>query len=236
MITPTVHFRDVVVAIKGTTILHNINFQAYPGRVHVVLGANGAGKSTLFKTMLGLIPPTSGDIFIKGQPFSRNMLRLFGASINEPALYEHLSAIENIHIHCLALRLPKSEGQRCLATVGLADTARKKVRSFSTGMKARLALAIALLGEPEILLLDEPQNGLDPQGIAELRQLLRDFAKEGNTVIISSHQLGEVTQLADDITVIFEGNVRYSGKAAALTATTDLESAYFQLVPEGEHS
>lgn len=234
MTTSTICFRDVSVSLGGARILSSVSFEAFPGRVHVLLGANGAGKSTLLKTLVGLVPTDGGSVFINGRPFDRTMLRLVGASINEPALYPHLSAVENIYVHCLALNVPKSEGQRCLSVVGLVDTGKKKVRSFSTGMKARLALAIAFLGNPEILLLDEPQNGLDPHGIVELRQLLQNYAEARKTVIVSSHQLGEVTRLAHDITIIANGSVLYSGAAAQLV-NDDLESVYLRLLEGGEH-
>ena len=125
--------------------------------------------------------------------------------------------------------LPDSEIDRVLAIAGLHGVGRKKAKSFSTGMKARLALAQALLGNPEILLLDEPQNGLDPQGIVELRNLLKNLAAAGHTIFVSSHQLGEVVHLAHDITVLNEGVIRYSGALSELAPNGKLEEEFFRL-------
>lgn len=227
---------DVAVDIRGTRILSSVSFSASPGRVHAVLGPNGAGKSTTFKALLGLIPISTGSVRIFGEPLRKEHLASIGASINGPALYSHLTARENLQVHSSLLGLPSSEIDRVLPIVGLSDTGRKKTRTFSTGMKARLALAIALLGNPRILLLDEPQNGLDPQGIADLRTFLQRWAAEGNTVIVSSHQLGEIARLAHDITVIKHGTTLFSGPATTLANHGNLEKAFFQLTGEkGEH-
>ena len=155
-------------------------------------------------------------------------------------MYGHLTARENLKVHTLLLGLPDAEIDRVLELVGLSETGRKKAKSFSTGMKARLALAIAMLGSPKILLLDEPQNGLDPQGIADLRVFLKEWAQRGGTVVVSSHQLGEIARLADDITVIESGKTVFSGTADHLIQGGDLESRFFHLthqlpnVAEGE--
>ena len=177
---------------------------------------------------------------ILGEPLNAGHRRDIGASINGPALYGHLTARENLKVHTLLLGLPDADIDRVLELVGLSETGRKKAKSFSTGMKARLALAIAMLGSPKILLLDEPQNGLDPQGIADLRVFLKEWAQRGGTVVVSSHQLGEIARLADDITVIESGKTVFSGTADYLTQGGDLESRFFHLthqlpdVAEGE--
>ena len=133
------------------------------------------------------------------------------------------------------LGLPESEIERVVAIVGLNGAGKKKAKSFSTGMKARLALAQALLGDPEILVLDEPQNGLDPQGIVELRELLQKLAGAGHTVIVSSHQLGEIVHLAQDITILAQGTIRYSGSLKNLAPSGQLEPEFFRLTsPDGE--
>ena len=200
------------------------------------MGRNGAGKSTAFKTILGLVPVTSGAVNILGEPLNAEHRRHIGASINGPALYGHLTARENLKVHTLLLGLPDAEIDRVLELVGLSETGRKKAKSFSTGMKARLAM----LGSPKILLLDEPQNGLDPQGIADLRVFLKEWAQRGGTVVVSSHQLGEIARLADDITVIESGKTVFSGTADHLIQGGDLESRFFHLthqlpdIAEGE--
>lgn len=136
-------------------------------------------------------------------------------------------------VHCHLLGLSRSEAERALAAVGLNTRDRKRAAQFSTGMKARLALAIAMLGEPEILLLDEPQNGLDPQGIVELRGLLRAWAARGGAVLVSSHQLGEVAHLADDLTVLAQGRDQYSGPLAKFAPQGKLEERFLELTQGG---
>lgn len=221
-----IEIQGISVALGGTTILEDLSLRVYPGRVHALLGRNGAGKSTTFKALLGLIPVQSGTISVFGGPVSQESLKQIGSSINGPALYDHLSARDNLKIHASLLGLPKSEIDRVLTLVGLSQTGKKKARSFSTGMRARLALAIAMLGSPPILILDEPQNGLDPQGISDLRQFLKQWAHAGGTVLVSSHQLGEVSRLADDITVINGGTTVFSGTADEFRQGGDLEARF----------
>lgn len=218
---------DVRVSFGDQKVLKGVTLTTAPGRVHALLGPNGAGKSTLMSVLLGLIEPDAGSVELMGLPFDRALLRHVGASINDPAFYGHLSARDNLRVHTTLLGLPDSEADRVLALVGLQSAGKKKAGKFSTGMKGRLALAQALLGEPELLLLDEPQNGLDPQGIAHLRAYLRDYARAGRTVLVSSHQLGEVLHMADDATVIAGGQVRFAGELAELGP--DLEGSFFRL-------
>nr|VDG62253.1 mutacin ABC transporter, ATP-binding protein MutF [Streptococcus thermophilus] len=208
-------------------VLDGVTLTTQPGRVHALLGPNGAGKSTLMSVMLGLIEPDAGAVTLMGQPFDRALLRNVGASINDPAFYGHLSARNNLRVHTTLLGLPDSEADRVLQLVGLAGAGKKRASAFSTGMKGRLALAQALLGEPPVLVLDEPQTGLDPEGIAHLRTYLRDYARSGRTVLVSSHQLGEVLHLADDATIIAGGTVRFAGELRELGP--NLEESFFQL-------
>lgn len=211
----------------GHQALKRVSLTTVPGRVHALLGPNGAGKSTLMSVLLGLIEPDSGEVTLMGEPFERSGLRLVGASINDPAFYGHLSARDNVRVHTTLLGLPDSEADRVIELVGLGGAGKKKAANFSTGMKGRLALAQALLGEPPVLVLDEPQNGLDPEGIAHLREYLKDYARAGRTVLVSSHQLGEVLHLADDATVIADGTVRFAGELRELGP--NLEESFFQL-------
>ena len=228
-----ISFERVSKSFGSNAVLRDVDFRITPGRVHALLGRNGAGKSTLFSIFLGLLPADSGIVRVAGAPWSREVLDHVGASVNGPAFYGHLSAAANLRVHTRLLGLPESEVERVLAIAGLAEVGSKKAKSFSTGMKARLALAQALLGDPEILLLDEPQNGLDPQGIVELRTLLRDLAAAGHTVVVSSHQLGEVLHLADDITILSQGTIRYSGSLQELAPSGQLESEFFRLTSLG---
>ncbi|KQB83691.1 putative ABC transporter ATP-binding protein YxlF [Corynebacterium oculi] len=202
------------------------------GRVHALVGRNGAGKSTTYRAILGLIAPDAGSVTVLGKSRTRTSLRHIGASINGPALYPHLSAMDNLMIHCRLLGLPRGEARRALAAVELPDT-RKRASAFSTGMKARLALAIAVLGSPEILLLDEPHNGLDPQGIVELRGFLHQWAARGGAVLMSSHQLHEVAHMTDDLTVLSQGRAAYSGPLAEFAAPEQLEERFFSLTAPG---
>ena len=163
-----ISFENITKSFGQQRVLDGISFRISPGSVHALLGRNGAGKSTLFSILLGLVQADSGFISVAGQPWTRDVLRRIGASVNGPAFYGHLSAAANLRVHARLLGLPDSEIDRVLSIAGLRGVGSKKAKSFSTGMKARLALAQALLGDPEILVLDEPQNGLDPQGIMEL--------------------------------------------------------------------
>lgn len=217
----------VTVSYGSHRVLTDVSLHTTPGRVHALLGPNGAGKSTLMKVLLGLLVPDAGEVTLMGHPFDRANLRHVGASINDPAFYGHLSARNNLRVHTTLLGLPDSEADRALALVGLQDAGKKKAGAFSTGMKGRLALAQALLGEPEVLILDEPQNGLDPEGIAHLRSYLREYAATGRTVLVSSHQLGELRHMADDATVIAGGGVRFAGELAELGP--NLEESFFRL-------
>ncbi|QDZ41927.1 ATP-binding cassette domain-containing protein [Corynebacterium sp. sy039] len=234
--TPAITFTHISKQFSKNPVLKDINFHITPGRVHALLGRNGAGKSTLLSILLGLLSADSGSVTIHGEELSREKLRTIGASINGPAFYGHLSARNNLRVHTSLLGLDPSEADRALETVGLGSVGKKKAAAFSTGMKARLALAQAILGDPEILVLDEPQNGLDPQAIAQLRELLRAWAASGGTVLVSSHQLGEVAHLADDVTVLADGKVMYSGTLHGLVPEgnlRDLEAEFFRLTSSG---
>ena len=213
-----------------TPALQDVCLRVPVGTVYALLGPNGAGKSTTLAILLGLLPASAGSVELFGEPWKRDALGHIGASINGPALYAHLSARENLEVHARLLGLSPRRIGEALERVGLGDTGRKPAGKFSTGMKSRLALAIALLNKPDLLILDEPQNGLDPEGIRELRTLLRDYAGEGCTVLVSSHLLGEVVQLADEIGVIAHGRLRYQGPRSGLAPTgTELEEAYLAL-------
>ena len=231
MTSPQLACESVTVSYGAHRVLTDVSLHTTPGRVHALLGPNGAGKSTLMKVLLGLLAPEDGEVTLMGQPFARANLRHVGASINDPAFYGHLSARNNLRVHATLLGLPDAEVDRVLQLVGLQDAGKKKAGAFSTGMKGRLALAQALLGEPEVLILDEPQNGLDPEGIAHLRAYLREYASAGRTVLVSSHQLGEVVHMADDATIIAGGGVRFAGELADLGP--NLEESFFRLTAGG---
>ncbi|MER7015747.1 ATP-binding cassette domain-containing protein [Saccharopolyspora sp. NPDC000359] len=212
-----------------TPAVKSVDLHVRPGRIYGLLGPNGAGKSTTLKMVLGLLPPSSGRVQLFGRPWSRQALSRVGASINGPSFYGHLSARQNLLVHAHLLGVSGAEVDRVLAAVDLHDSGRKKVKSFSVGMQGRLALAMAMLGDPELLVLDEPQNGLDPGGTATLRAMLRRFTQTGRTIVLSSHLLSEVATLADDIGLIAAGQLRYQGDVAGFAPDGDLERAYFSL-------
>ena len=229
-IAPVFGCRGLVKTFGGHRVLDGLDLTVAPGRVYALLGRNGAGKSTSLKIMLGLLDADAGERYLCGAPFTRAALAHVGASIDGPALYGHLTARDNLRVHARLTGVNDARVAEVLDVVGLGadrrDSRRTKARAFSTGMKARLALGIALLTDPEILVLDEPQNGLDPEGIIELRELIRDLAARGRTVLISSHQLGEVTRLADDIGVLAGGRLVYEGPLGDFAQDGDLEAAY----------
>ena len=228
----TVRLRAVDYSYKGQAVLSNLEMTIAPGRVYALLGRNGAGKSTTFKLLLGLLRPDSGVVEIFGRSFTRAALAEVGATVDGPALYSHLSAHQNLQVHASLLGISEKRISEVLDIVGLGGSGRKAAKKFSTGMKARLALASALLDNPDLLLLDEPQNGLDPEGVRELRTLIRDLASGGKTVLISSHQLGEVMNVADDIGVLAQGHLSYEGPLDQFAPDGDLERAYFAATEE----
>ncbi|OIK00178.1 ATP-binding cassette domain-containing protein [Streptomyces monashensis] len=228
-VTPVIETRGLSKVFRRQAAVDAVDLVVRPGRIYGLLGPNGAGKSTTLKMILGLLPPTRGEVRLFGRPWERPALSRIGASINGPSFYGHLSARQNLMIHAQLLGLPETEVDRTLDTVELNGTDRKKAKSFSTGMKGRLALAIAMLGNPDLLVLDEPQNGLDPEGIAALRAMMRGFTDTGRTIVLSSHLLGEVASVADDIGLIAQGRLRYQGSLTDLAPDGDLERAYFTL-------
>ena len=232
-LTPGLRLAGISKSFGRQKVLSDLDLSAYPGRVYGLLGLNGAGKSTAFNIALGLLTPDAGRVEIQGAPFSRRSLAQVGASINGPALFPQLSARRNLLVHCRLTGTSPEAIAPLLERVGLAGVGRKRAGSFSTGMKVRLSLAMALLTDPEVLILDEPQNGLDPQGIIELRDLVRNLADEGRTVVVSSHQLGEIARMSDDIGVLAAGRLVYEGPLADFADADDeraMEAAFLAAV------
>lgn len=215
---------------KGQKVLKGITMAIPENCVYGLLGPNGAGKSTLLKTMTGLLRPSSGEIFFRGHPWSRKDLAEIGALIETPPIYENLSAWENLKVRALLLGVNDERIQEVLTLTDISDTGKKKAGAFSLGMKQRLGIALALLGNPKLLVLDEPINGLDPLGIQELRQLIRSFPQKGITVIISSHILSEIQQTADYIGIISDGMLGFEGK---VNEQEDLEALFMDIVAKG---
>lgn len=218
---------DLCKKFKGQSAVDNVSLHIEENSVYGLLGPNGAGKSTILKMIAGILKPTSGIIEIDGHIWSRTDLRNIGALIETPPLYENLTAYENLKVRTLALGLPEARIEEVLNTVQLLNTGRKKAGHFSLGMKQRLGIALALLPHPKLLILDEPTNGLDPIGIQELRDLIRSFPQQGITVILSSHILSEVEQIADHIGIISAGKLGYENK---IDTSEDLEKIFMNVV------
>ncbi len=197
---------------KGTPVVMDVNLNVKKGEIYGFIGKNGAGKTTTMRMILNLVKPTAGQIKLFGETATdKNMhhnLRKMGAIIETPGFYMNLSARENLDIHRLMMNISdKSSIDRELATVGLSEEGKKKVGKYSLGMRQRLGIARALLHKPELLLLDEPINGLDPQGVIEIRELILKIAAEGTTVLVSSHILSEVEKIVTRIGIISKGKL-----------------------------
>lgn len=197
---------------KKQKAVNKVSLNIEKGKIYGLLGPNGAGKSTTLKMMTGMIKPTAGEIFFDGKPWERKDLSRIGALIENPSIYENLSARENLKVRQLLLATDENRIEEVLQIVSLTNTGKKKAGQFSLGMKQRLGIAMALLGNPELLILDEPTNGLDPIGIEELRELIRSFPKQGITVILFSHILSEVQLIADKIGIISNGILGYESE------------------------
>ena len=198
--------------------LDNLTFSVRPGVVTGFLGPNGAGKTTTLRCLLGLVTPTAGSVTLDGRAYRdvENPLRTVGAALEAASFHPGRSARAHLQVMALAARLPSSRVDEVLLQVGMTEFADRRVGGYSLGMRQRLALAQALLGDPPVLVLDEPANGLDPAGIAWLRQFLRALAQEGRTVVVSSHVLSEVRQTVDDVVVIARGRLVRQGTLADL--------------------
>lgn len=201
-------------------VLNNIHLAVKEGSIYGFLGPNGAGKTTTLRLILGLLRKQQGDISIFGEAFGQRrveLLRRIGSLIESPSVYGHLTATENLAVWQKVFQCPRSRIAEVLKIVGLQDTGAKKARQFSLGMKQRLGIAAALLHQPDLLILDEPTNGLDPAGIVEMRELLKKLNKEqGITILISSHLLPEIEKLATDVGIIHRGQMLFQGTLEAL--------------------
>ena len=198
----------------------DLTFTVTPGRVTGFLGPNGAGKTTTLRLLLGLATPDAGSVTIGGIPYGQRPrpARHVGAALEAASFHPGRSARDHLRVYAPEVGVPESRCDEVLAMVGLADAADRRVGGFSMGMRQRLALATTLLGDPQVMLLDEPANGLDPEGIAWLRQFLRYLAGEGRTVLVSSHVLSEVEQTVDDVVIIAKGRLVHASSLQQLEA------------------
>jgi len=217
-----VETRELTHQFGAETVLRQVNLEVSAGTIYGFLGPNGAGKTTTLRLVLGLLRQQAGAIHVFGQPLQRHrieILRRVGSSIESPSLYGHLTARENLEVWRLVFGSPKSRIDDVLALAGLSGTGRKRADQFSLGMKQRLSIAVALLHEPSLLILDEPTNGLDPHGILEIRDLLTRLNRErGMTVLVSSHILSEIEKLVTHVGIIHRGALVFQGTLAALVA------------------
>lgn len=225
--------KDLVKRYKARTVVDHVSIEVNQGEIVGLLGPNGAGKSTTLKMICGMLRPTAGEILFAGHAWRREDLYAIGSLIEEAPLYPNLTARENLRVRTTLLGLPESRIDEVLAAVDLAGTGKKRAGRFSMGMRQRLGLALALIARPRLLVLDEPTNGLDPIGIEELRVQIRGFAAAGTTVIVSSHILSEVQQMADTIGIICGGRLAYED---ALRPGQDLEELFMSFCREGRRA
>ncbi len=218
-----------------TPVLKDINLRVPKDSIYGFLGPNGAGKTTTLKLILGLLQKQQGEILVFGQNWEAHRIEILhriGSLIECPSLYAQLTAGENLRVLQRVYRCPKSRIDQVLALTGLTDTGSKKAGKFSFGMKQRLAIAIALLNDPTLLILDEPTNGLDPEGIIEMRELLKTLNKRGVTILLSSHLLGEMEKLITHTGIIHKGQLLFQGTLVELRHThsdPDLETIFINL-------
>lgn len=212
---------------KEQEAVRDVSLNIKKNSVYGLLGPNGAGKSTVLKMLTGMIKPTSGELLFKDKVWSRDDLKDIGCLIENPPLYDNLTARENLKTRTLLLGLPDRRIDEVLEIVDLKNTGKKRAGKFSMGMKQRLGIAIALLNNPKLLILDEPTNGLDPLGIQDLRELIKSFPKKGITVIVSSHILSEIEVIADHIGIINEGVLGYE---AEIQEGQNLEKLFLEVV------
>jgi ABC-2 type transport system ATP-binding protein len=220
MIKTAISVRDLSKKYDNRLAVSHINFEVPTGTVCGFVGPNGSGKTTTMRMLLGLITPTTGQGHILGEPIEHpeKYLSRVGAMIEGPAFYPALSGYENLIVLAKLGGFPTERVQVLLEKVGLGARGKSKYKTYSLGMKQRLGIAAALLPEPKLLMLDEPTNGLDPEGIQEIRALLRDLANQGTTVFVSSHLLSELEIISDHIVMLRKGEIVFAGLIGDLMA------------------
>jgi ABC-2 type transport system ATP-binding protein len=218
--TATIELHGLSKSFGGVRAVDDVTAEVRPGQVTAFLGPNGAGKTTTLRMLLGLVAPTTGTATIGGKRYDElpDPIGQVGAVLEASGCHPGRTALDHLRILATAARLSRDAPMRVLTHAGLADDARRRVGEFSLGMRQRLGLAAAMLGDPAVLVLDEPTNGLDPQGVRWLRGYVRQLADEGRTVLVSSHALSEVEQTADHVLLIVQGRLVRSSTLAALRA------------------
>jgi lantibiotic transport system ATP-binding protein len=201
-------------------VLDKVSLQVTAGSIYGFLGPNGAGKTTTIKILLNLLYSSTKNVFLFGKELNHsriNILSRIGSLVEQPAIYAHLSGRENLVNRAMLLGVKKTNADQILDLVGLSESAAKKAGQYSLGMKQRLGIGLALLPDPELLILDEPTNGLDPNGIIEVRKLLQKLAAEGKTIFISSHLLSEIEKMATHVGIINQGKLLFQGSIEQLS-------------------
>lgn len=215
------------------TAVKDLSFTIEKGNVYGILGPNGSGKSTTLGIVLNVVNKTSGEFsWFNGKTTTHNALKKVGAIIERPNFYPYMTALQNLKLVCKIKDVGEEKIEENLALVGLLDRKNSKFKTYSLGMKQRLAIASALLNDPEILILDEPTNGLDPQGIHQIREIIKTIAAKGTTILLASHLLDEVEKVCTHVIILRKGEKLYSGRVDSLQAsfgffelkTTDMES------------
>ena len=231
----TITVRGLTKRYGTVTAVDALTFDVAPGLVTAFLGPNGAGKTTTLRMLLGLVTPTEGEALIGVRRYADliNPRRTVGAVLEATGFHPGRTGRDHLRVIAQGAGLDVKGVTGALDRVGLTAAADRRVRGYSLGMRQRLGLAAALLGDPQVLVLDEPANGLDPAGIAELRDLLRGLAAEGRTVLMSSHVLSEVAQTVDRVIIIAAGRLRHAGPLADLTAQGETLEAAFLRVTRG---
>ncbi len=234
--SPAIGARGLTKRFGSVTAVDDLSFEVAPGRVTGFVGPNGAGKSTALRMVLGLVEPDAGTASVLGFPYrsTDRPVRTIGAVLEVQSFHPLRSGRNHLRVLAAASGIAPERVDEILDAVGLWEAANRKAGGYSLGMRQRLGLAAALLGEPSVLVLDEPANGLDPHGIRWLRETLRSFAGEGKAVLVSSHLLSEMAQMADDVIVIDRGRLRYQGSVADLTkaGAESLEDVFLELTAE----
>jgi ABC-2 type transport system ATP-binding protein len=232
----TIRIEGLHKSYGGFEAVHDVGFTAEPGRVVGLLGPNGAGKSTTLHVLLGLARADAGTATFDDRRYAEleHPARVVGALLDAGGLHPGRTGRDHLRVLAAASRLPVRRVDEVLAAVGMTPAADRRVRTYSLGMKQRLGIATALLGRPGVLVLDEPANGLDPAGMRWLRELLRAFADDGGTVLLASHVLAEVAQVADDLVVIGQGRVVAAGPLHELVTDRSLEDVYLDLTAATE--
>jgi len=226
-----IEFKNLSKQYKDVLAVSNFSAQVVSGRVTGFLGPNGAGKSTALRCLLGLVTPTSGQALINGGSYSdlSEPIKHVGALLDSRGFHPGLTAMQNMKVMASASEIDFARIPELLKLVDLEHATNKRTKGFSLGMKQRLSLAIAMLGDPEILVLDEPANGLDPIGIVWLREFVKKLAAEGRTILISSHQLAEMQNTVDDVVIINKGVLVAEGSIAEICKGKSLEEAFLDL-------